>query len=1257
MTDSAPSSTGCGITVLRTIGTARATKQWQWNAKGQEWSKISYQAGAWFIPREHQVANLAGLVAVLDKVQRDPRAFIVRGALTPDAAKAVADNPQHRIRRRKHLKNEVTPSLLEVPRRWLMVDIDNWPLPGWGDLADDPETAIDTAIHERLPEPFRDAECWWQLSASAGFAPGFLKCHLFYWLSEPATNAHIKAVLKQSAPGVDTAPFNAAQPHYIASPIIEGGHDPLPRRTGWRRGIESEVMLPELVPVAARPRPVGTGAAGRLGSMTDALAFMGHAGVVEGQGGDGFHEPLRTATMRYAQQCRRYNERDDDGLKADLREAIRSAPCRPGGNVEAPYCQDFYLDSMIEGAFALLAGDDEIQTMRPHHTAPGQTLGEAETALAAHVRGFMGRSLAWHGLTAAEQAEQPAEQSALVVTVGGGKTHAARAELQAYIAAAKNAADAPLPHRVLWLVPHHKGSGEALQRFSDLGINAAVMRGREADEPGTAHPEYDEPAVPMCLNLPAVKDAIAAGYDADSAACGTGKKGSPCCFYRSTCAYQAQKAGVKAADVVVATHDSLFHPLSKEITAGIGVVIVDESWWQKGLHPNRPSRLDTFADEVIAFPVNKDQPKKGAKFFRYQADDEKTNDLSVYARRAMAAFGLLEDGEFVSRAAVVEAGLTASDCADAFKLEWERQRSGLVYPGMPEADRRRGVMEAWGNLTLARRGGIWEALRELLAGTAPHTGRLQMATLSDKEGPYRAIMLHTRSDVKQALAKLPMLHLDATMPTALVRHYLPRLDVLAEVKVAAPHMEVHQVLGGWGKTSIVPSEKAAPDENRRRENLVGELADFIRLNSGGNALVVTYDAIEKRFAAPGIRTGHFNAIAGLDVYRDARSAFIIGRPLADARTMRDDVLALTGRPIPVESGRMETRGALMADGSGAAVNVRTYADPDLEAMRAAITDAEVQQAIGRVRGVRRTAADPVMVFVMADVVLPLPVNRLSRWADLRLDVMARMRARGAILFSPSDAARAYPDLFPTTKAAEHAIKRAGGISPPNPYGYLFLGEWGGNTLHEVAYRPTGRGQQQRRALVSADRLDGFRDWLEGLLGPLAAYTAQDQPDPPPSPFAPVDRAPRPPPDVPADPVPAWPDDPGWQPDAQPADLDAAGRWADALAGRPYPTPVTEDAALTEMQFTNRDQVGLDPGQVYGRGMMEAPCADEWSIKVAGELPIRIRGRPGALTEAPRLTLLWPGPLPSIRRATDCSAAALLPDAIASPAQFMAEPGD
>ena len=1240
MTSIAPPDTGCGLTVLRTVGDARATKQWRWN--GQEWSKISYQAGAWFVPAEHRVVDLAGLVAVLETLQCDPRAFVVRGALTEDEAEAVnklrVAGREHRIRRRKHARGNVGPSLLEVARRWVMVDIDDWPLPAWSDLVDDPEMAIDLAINELLPPAFHDAECWWQLSSSAGFATGYLKVHLFFWLSAPATNAHVKAVFKQSAPDVDRAPFSAAQPHYIAAPIIEGGHDPLPRRTGWRKGLEQQVVLPELRPETVRPRPTGSGARGRGGSVISALALLG-----DGEGLDGFHKPIRSATMRYAWRCNRYSDRDDEALKADIRAAIDAAPKRSDRGNMSDY-DNVYLQRLIDGAFLLLAGDTEIHSLRPHYEAAKNTVEQARAEIARHVGAFIDRTLGWHTQRAAPRSLQegssptderlisPPEHAALVVDVGAGKSRATREALAGFIGQAKAAG---LPHRVLWLVPTHKLGNETLQEMRQIGLRVAVMRGREAWDPDTIDPDEGKPTLQMCHNIPAVEDAMAAGYDVEGAACGKpsikANEHRPLCPYHGQCAYQRQKKTVAMVDVVIASHQSLFHELPAEVGRNLGLIVVDESWWQAGLRPNRISRLLGFADEVVQHPVRR---KGSPKPLQYAVDEAATGDLEALSVKARDAFGGTKDGEFVSRADVIATGLTADDCAYAHKLEWQRRREGCVYPGQPSADRRKGVIEASGNLTIPRRAAVWEALRELLADDATHTGRLQLATRSDKDGPYRVVLLHTRAEIREDLAALPQLHLDATMPQAVVRHYLPNLTVLARVRAGTPHMRLHQVLGGWGKTSIVPSDKAAPEENRRRQNTVGDLTDFVQANSGGNALVITYLAIEEHFAdLPGVKVEHFNNIAGLDTYGKVRSAFLIGRPLPDARELREAALALTGRPIPAESGRTETRGALMTDGTGAAIKVRTYADPDLEALRVAITEAEVVQGIGRVRAINRTADTPVDVFLMADVVTPLPVHQIVRWEDVRLDVVRRMWIRGAVLTSPSDAAKAYPDLFPNADAARMALGRMGlgkGRFPEHfPKSLSILGKCSGNRLMAVSYRPAGRGQQRRTAWVTASRSDGFREWLTRLLGELVVYTVSE-----PAPDL-LSDAPRPssspePPSRPVEQEPlladflvsTWAEIPGWQQ----SNAVAADQLDPERCEAPHADlSAMEAATMPELQFSDRDEVGLDPGAVYGHGVLERPSADNLLITDPGEWPIHIRGHPRAPTQMPRFTLIWPAP--------------------------------
>ena len=74
-----------------------------------------------------------------------------------------------------------------------------------------------------------------------------------------------------------------------------------------------------------------------------------------------------------------------------------------------------------------------------------------------------------------------------------------------------------------------------------------------------------------------------------------------------------------------------------------------------------------------------------------------------------------------------------------------------------------------------------------------------------------------------------------------------------------------------------------------------------------------------------------------------------------------------------------------------------HVDPTAEAIRWSICEAELIQAMGRGRGVNRTAEKPLQIDLLTDVVLPVTVSELIGWRDLRptrRDLMAASR-RGA----------------------------------------------------------------------------------------------------------------------------------------------------------------------------------------------------------------------------------------------------------------------
>jgi putative DNA primase/helicase len=772
-------------------------------------------------------------------------------------------------------------------------------------------------------------------------------------------------------------------------------------------------------------------------------------------------------------------------LIARLLGAIESAPRRSDRGDPLTTYGETYLQRIIDGAFSRVSADPEGQAIKPHHVVgSAQTLEDARAALKQHICGFFERALKFHAARAAEETstELP-EHAGLIVGVGAGKSTAARAALPGFIASAKAAG---LANRVLWLVPTLRLADECLTEMHRLGINAAVMRGRAAEDPNAA-PSQDGKPQQMCKDLEAVDDALEALASVETSVCGSAKPDYPRCPWRlgaEQCAFQRQKGQIQKADVVIAAHTTMFFELSKDVRNGLASVVIDESWWQQGLSINRQVPVDGFAHEVVARPVLQREHVNGKKTsFRQLPDNSATADLHTISAKAEKAFAATEEGELVAKASVTNAGLTADECRRAYLLEWRRLVEGVPYPGQPAKERKKAMQRAAGNKTIARRAGVWRALEALLEGQQTHTGRLQVTTRNTKAGPVRMIALHTRRDIREEITGLPILCLDATMPLPIVRYYLPRLELLAEINPVAPHMTLTQVAGNWGKTSLVPSPKSTPEVASWRQKLISELADFVLLHSGGGALVVTYKAIEKEFnTLPGVRAAHFNAIAGLDTFRDVAALFVIGRPLPDPVELRLIGLALTGRAIPEEAGQVETRGALMVDGRGSATRVRTYADPDLEALRVAITDAEVIQAIGRGRGVNRSAADRLNVWLLADVVLPLPVSRMVRWVDVRPDVLSRMAARGVVLLGASDAARSYPDLFPTPDAARMALKRMATDFPNIPLCTISHKEMFGKSLVRVSYRPAGRGQQNRQALVARERLAALAEWLTAQLG-------------------------------------------------------------------------------------------------------------------------------------------------------------------------------
>ena len=680
--------------------------------------------------------------------------------------------------------------------------------------------------------------------------------------------------------------------------------------------------------------------------------------------------------------------------------------------------------------------------------APSHAAEDARATLDAALADACRTIEAWH----LDPASGDAPQIGIRATVGLGKSQLARdhvLELRQRLRAAG------LPSGILVLTPSHVLAEETAAGWREGGIAVAVLRGYEARDPITRRP--------MCADIDAVHAAITAGSDIHGTAC---IRGAHRCAFFEGCPKQRNRLEVQAAEVVVAPYDALFSGLAFD-AARIGVILVDEGCWRR-------------AEVRLTCDWSQDPPsarlsRSRRSYERATSDAADLLDLSAKVTRAVGACGL---GLLTARA-LRACGLDEADCRLASALEKKAICNPGLFPGMPADQRRSALAIAMRNEAIRWRVAVWEAFAEQLR--TGREGRLRVL-------PGERLQVLGVKPIHITLQAIPVLHLDATLRPELARTVLPRLRV-EKIEAAAPFMEVTLVAGSFGKSSLCPNPAVKPEEQRRRQNRLAECVDYVRwqarIVAPRRLLVVTYQSIEAAFAdIPDVEVAHFNAIAGLDRYRDVAALVVVGRPLPQDRDLVPLAGAFFGSAI---TGGYTTRPAAvrMRDGTSRAVRVTAHEDPQGELLRAAICDDELIQAIGRGRGINRTAADPLAVHILADVALPLVHDRVLPWELVKPDLLQRMLLVGVAVDSPGDACRLHPNLLPNPEQAKKAFQR------------LFGGQIPIRNIHRemspksAAYRRAGRGRSWQRAWWIDGDPEAVRSKLEAVLGTLAGWEPCD----------------------------------------------------------------------------------------------------------------------------------------------------------------------
>ncbi|WP_333669069.1 hypothetical protein [Elioraea tepidiphila] len=645
-------------------------------------------------------------------------------------------------------------------------------------------------------------------------------------------------------------------------------------------------------------------------------------------------------------------------------------------------------------------------------------------------------------------------------------------------------------------VPRHDLAEEQRAAFDLLGIEACVWKGRNAPDP-----RPDEPDRLMCLDPSAPFDAMEVERVVETASCKVTRNGATrkCAFFHQ-CGYQAQKGPLRRAEVVITAHDTLFHQAPREL-GGVGLLVLDESFWAAGLRG---------MDGKALLTLDGLRPHLGTVLCwtaRNREDWDATADLHAVRETLWKVLATAPNGP-LSVEALRAAGLTPTICRDAAGNEHRRLRNPGLLPGMDPAERRRRIAavlpkedEPWA--PPGRAAAMWALIAEALETDHDVAGAV-LCDVMTKNGTVRSLRLRWRAGLRKSWgAEGPVLHLDATLRPELVTPFLPDIAIADAVRAREPHVRVRQVLGAPTSAKALSPDAGAPARDqaaavrRRREiaTLIALRARALRgrARSGKDLLVIGQKAAVDALRTLGLPRNseavHFNALSGLDRWREVAGMMVLGRTLPAPVTVEALAAALTNRsPVACNSdgawwyGRVERRIALAAGGVHAVAGEQ-HPDPTAEAARWSICEGELVQAIGRGRGVNRTAETPLEIDLLTDVVLPVDVHEVLTWEEVRPTDHDIMGSTGVVLENAADMAKAFPEVWPTRDAAKKQNQRRG----TNCYYRDSSNSRLSPSSAVVTYRPAGAGQKDRRARFDLTLIPDPRAWLDAHLGQLAHF--------------------------------------------------------------------------------------------------------------------------------------------------------------------------
>jgi hypothetical protein len=188
------------LTVITSEGPP-LTKTWRSSTEKPAPVKLPYR----YRFEERECDGLPGLAAVFREIESDPLKAIIRGRLK----QGLDPNGWHRRLSAPCAKTGDPATVEEVPRNWVMLDID------------DPPLSNPNELQVRLPPELRGVNYVGQLSSTTGhpILGGKLKMHAWFLLDRALSSAECRAWLGAYG-GIDGSMLTPVGIHFIAAPVM-----------------------------------------------------------------------------------------------------------------------------------------------------------------------------------------------------------------------------------------------------------------------------------------------------------------------------------------------------------------------------------------------------------------------------------------------------------------------------------------------------------------------------------------------------------------------------------------------------------------------------------------------------------------------------------------------------------------------------------------------------------------------------------------------------------------------------------------------------------------------------------------------------------------------------------------------------------------------------------------------------------------------------------------------------------------------------